>query len=76
MLKAGAEAARDIYSRAKAIEDTLAQLATNEASILTSIEILAPWQGLDAPIEEIRTGRHVELVLGDCRCAETRGIPR
>lgn len=60
----GAEAARDIYSRAKAIEDTLAQLATNEASILTSIEILMPWQGLDAPIEEIRTGRHVELVLG------------
>ncbi|MDD4336980.1 MAG: V-type ATP synthase subunit I [Firmicutes bacterium] len=60
----GLARAHDLYERAKAIDDALAQLASSETAILTSLEHLMPWQGLDLPVEEVRSGRHVGLMLG------------
>ena len=49
----GSARAHDLYVRAKAIDDALAQLASSETAILTSLEHLMPWQGLDLSLIHI-----------------------
>ena len=60
----GAENAHRIYAMARAVEQSLADLAAAETRILTSCEQLEPWKELRVPVEQVTAGRYVGLALG------------
>ena len=60
----GAENAHRIYAMARAVEQSLADLAAAETRILTSIEHLEPWRALRVPVEQATPGKYVGLALG------------
>jgi len=60
----GAESAHRIYAMARAVEQSLADLAAAETRILTSIEYLEPWKELRIPVEQAAPGKYVGLALG------------
>ena len=60
----GAENAHRIYGMARAVEQSLADLAAAEARVLTSIEHLEPWTQLRVPVEQATPAKYVGLALG------------
>lgn len=60
----GADNAHRIYAMARAVEQSLADLAAAETRIVTAIEFLEPWTALRIPVERFVSGKHIGLALG------------
>ena len=70
-----AEAARSAAERVSGLTQTLSQLQGEESRLLAKRASLAPWQGLDMPLEQAGTA-HTAFLPGVCPAAADLGTLR